>query len=327
MATTSKKSASKNTKTSKSTKSTNAKSTSKSATTSKKTTAKKSATLAVKSIAKKVDAKATNIKATPVKTSLKMLQLRKWNISMAVLHGAQAVAVLMLAKAGNGIQQVTTNYLTTDSLHSTAEKPVLVSATRHLFDVNLAWLVVAFFALSAAAHFSIATWYRKRYEHDLADGINRARWIEYGLSASVMMVAIGFLSGIGDLSTLIAIFALDLVMNLLGLAMEVHNHKAEKVNWITYNIGVIAGIVPWIIFAVYVLGAHQYGASGVPGFVYWIYASIFLFFNTFALNMYRQYKKKGRWTDYLFGEKVYMILSLVAKSALAWQVFAGTLRP
>jgi len=40
-----------------------------------------------------------------------------------------------------------------------------------------------------------------------------------------------------------------------------------------------------------------------------------------------QYKKVGKWQDYLYGERVYIILSLVAKSLLAWQVFAGTLRP
>jgi hypothetical protein len=43
--------------------------------------------------------------------------------------------------------------------------------------------------------------------------------------------------------------------------------------------------------------------------------------------MVLQYKKVGKWRDYTFGEKVYVILSLVAKSLLAWQVFAGTLRP
>ena len=33
----------------------------------------------------------------------------------------------------------------------------------------------------------------------------------------------------------------------------------------------------------------------------------------------------GKWSDYFYGERVYMILSLVAKSLLAWQVFGGTL--
>ncbi|PIZ46567.1 hypothetical protein COY32_03065, partial [candidate division WWE3 bacterium CG_4_10_14_0_2_um_filter_41_14] len=65
----------------------------------------------------------------------------------------------------------------------------------------------------------------------------------------------------------------------------------------------------------------------IPTFVYWIYVSIFLFFNSFAVNMILQYKKIGKWSDYLYGEKAYIVLSLVAKSLLAWQVFAGTLRP
>ena len=54
---------------------------------------------------------------------------------------------------------------------------------------------------------------------------------------------------------------------------------------------------------------------------------IAIFFNIFALNMFLQYKKVGKWKDYLHGERAYIILSLVAKSALAWQVFVGTLRP
>jgi hypothetical protein len=43
--------------------------------------------------------------------------------------------------------------------------------------------------------------------------------------------------------------------------------------------------------------------------------------------MVLQYKKVGPWKNYLYGELTYIILSLVAKSLLAWQVFAGTLRP
>ena len=31
------------------------------------------------------------------------------------------------------------------------------------------------------------------------------------------------------------------------------------------------------------------------------------------------------WRSYVFGEKAYLVLSLVAKSALAWQIFAGSL--
>lgn len=245
---------------------------------------------------------------------------------MAVLHAVQGIAVLLLSKSVTW--PVNTNFLTIDSIATKAQgHPVLAPASHTLFNLNLAYLVAGFFFLSAIAHTVIATVYRKRYESDLGIGINRARWIEYGLSASTMMVAIGFLSGIFDLSSLIMIFALDLIMNLLGLVMETHNQGAKKTNWLSYWLGCLAGVIPWIVFAIYVWGATVYGSGKIPTFVYWIYLSIFIFFNCFAVNMYLQYKKKGKWADYLYGERVYMILSLVAKTLLAWQVFAGTLRP
>jgi len=62
-----------------------------------------------------------------------------------------------------------------------------------------------------------------------------------------------------------------------------------------------------------------------PGFVWGILASYFVFFMSFAVNMVLQYKKVGRWRDYLFGEKAYIILSLTSKSLLTWLVFANTL--
>ncbi len=65
----------------------------------------------------------------------------------------------------------------------------------------------------------------------------------------------------------------------------------------------------------------------MPTFVYIIFISLFLSFNVFAITMILQYGKIGRWRDYLVGEKTYMLLSLFAKTLLAWQVFAGTLRP
>ena len=49
------------------------------------------------------------------------------------------------------------------------------------------------------------------------------------------------------------------------------------------------------------------------------------FFNSFAVNQWLQYRQVGPWRSYAFGEKAYLVLSLVAKSALAWQIFGGSL--
>lgn len=73
------------------------------------------------------------------------------------------------------------------------------------------------------------------------------------------------------------------------------------------------------------IDASGSGTNEVPGFVYGIVGSLFVFFMSFALNQWLQYRRIGKWADYGYGEKVYLVLSLVAKSALAWQIFGGSL--
>ncbi len=252
----------------------------------------------------------------------KLKGLNRFNLIMGGLHFIQAIAVLLLSDPERGVVPVTLSFLKFDQTISK-----LLPASEQLFTINLAWLVALFFFLSSIAHLFIATVYREKYESDLMKGINKVRWFEYALSASVMMVAISLLSGIYDLSSLIMIFFLDAIMNLTGLAMEVHNQGEKKIKWLDFVIGCIAGIIPWIVFGIYVYGARQFGGGDIPTFVYWIYVSIFIFFNSFAINMFLQYKKIGAWKNYLYGERAYIILSLVAKTLLAWQVFGGTLRP
>lgn len=245
--------------------------------------------------------------------------LRSYNVFAGFLHLVQGIVVLILSK--EFLLPISGNFLQFNPASQNLEP-----ASTTLFELSLPWLVAAFFFLSAIAHFSIATFYNKRYVQFLAQGINKARWIEYAVSASVMMVAISLLVGIYDAMSLVMIFGFVAIMNLMGLVMEIHNQTTKKTNWLSFWIGCLAGAIPWVVIAFYLwLGADQ--GSKAPDFVYWIFVSIFIFFNCFAINMALQYKKVGPWKNYLYGEFVYIILSLVAKSLLAWQVFAGTLRP
>lgn len=245
--------------------------------------------------------------------------LRRWNVALGGLHLGQALLVLALGTAF--ALPVTASFLELD--RATGR---LGPELRTLFELRIAPLVALFLFLSAAAHSSLATFGRRWYERELGRGLNRARWVEYSLSSSVMIVVIAMLVGIYDVASLLLLFAANAAMILFGWVMEVHNRGRERTSWTAYVFGVLVGAVPWVAIGVYLVGAGL-GPGGPPAFVYGIYASIFVFFNVFALNMLLQYARVGRWRDYLYGERVYMLLSLTAKSALAWQVFAGTLRP
>ena len=89
--------------------------------------------------------------------------------------------------------------------------------------------------------------------------------------------------------------------------------------------GCLAGAIPWIAVALSLVSPKGPPEAMVPGFVYGIVISLFVLFNVFALVQWKQYRAKGKWADYLYGERRYIVLSFVAKSLLAWQVFAGTL--
>lgn len=191
-----------------------------------------------------------------------------------------------------------------------------------IVEVPIGPLVALFLFMSAIAHFLLSTVLYDWYVTHLKKKMNPARWIEYSFSASLMIVIIALLVTIYDIGTLLALFTLTAVMNLLGLEMEIHNQTTKKTNWTSYIIGCIAGFVPWVVIFIPLISA-----GSVPDFVVAIFISIAVFFNLFAINMVLQYKKVGKWKDYLYGEKMYVVLSLVAKSALAWQVFAGTLAP
>ena len=245
----------------------------------------------------------------------KYVFLRKFNLVMFFVHISQVS--LMLYLSNNFKLSIT---FTEPVYNAITDTISLTSQT--LVDIRIGPLVAMFLFISAAAHLLISTILYKRYVKNLENHMNPYRWYEYSISASLMIVVIAMLTTIYDLGTLIALFTLTAVMNLMGLMMELHNQTTERTNWTSYIIGCIAGIVPWIAIFIPLISAES-----VPDFVIAIFITIAIFFNLFAINMVLQYKKIGRWSDYLYGEKIYIVLSLVAKSALAWQVFAGTLRP
>jgi len=247
----------------------------------------------------------------------KFKKLKDFNLVMGFLHLFQGGLMLWLAPPGRA--EVWTTFFGMEDGGVTYVKDVIAS-------VPLAPLVASFLFVSAITHFSLSTFANKWYVDNLKKGINHARWLEYSVSSSIMIVLIAFLVGISELSSLILIFTLNATMNLFGWMMELHNQTTEKTDWTAYIFGCVAGFVPWLVLGIYFFGAILQSADSVPTFVYAIFFILAAFFNVFAINMVLQYRRKGRWADYLYGEKVYVILSLTAKSTLAWLVFGGTYR-
>ncbi len=254
--------------------------------------------------------------ATPAVDESRFTRLRRYNVVMGGIHAVQAIAVLALATTFT--LPVTGTFLVGPPGSTPGPSVTLAS-------INVAWGVALFLLLSAVAHMIIASGaYFPRYRAGLISNRNTARWVEYALSSSIMIILIAELTGITDVAALIALFGVNVSMILFGLVQEKYQTPGDG-GMLPFWLGCIAGVFPWIAIGVYLVTPGS--SSTPPGFVFVIFFSLFVFFNCFAVNQWLQYKQVGKWRDYLFGETVYITLSLVAKSLLAWQVFAATLAP
>ena len=242
----------------------------------------------------------------------RLKNLRSWNLGLTVLHAAQAVMIAVMA--GGFAISITSTF-------PQGPPGTRLDTPKALFDLPIGPAVAIFLALAAIDHLLTATVLRGVYEGDLRRGINRFRWVEYSLSATLMIVLIGSYSGITDIAAVIAVIGANVAMILFGWLQERMNPPGRATTtMMPFWFGTIVALAPWVAIWVNVIGADT-----VPGFVFGIVVAEQVFFFSFGLNQWLQYRGVGRWSNYLYGEKVYLVLSLVAKSVLAWQIFGGSL--
>jgi len=244
--------------------------------------------------------------------------LRKVNIYAGVLHLLQMIGVLLLSN--DFTLPINATYMSGPPGTTFAEPIVL-------FNTPVGLTVAIFLGLSALAHFIVASpKFFPRYSAGLQAKRNYFRWVEYSISSSVMIVLIAQVTGVADVIAIIALFGLNATMILFGWLQEKYENPGNG-GWLPFIFGCIAGFIPWLalLFTIFSIGGVY--ETQAPIFVYIIVLTIFLFFNSFALVQWLQYKQVGRWSNYLQGERTYITLSLLAKSALAWQIFANTLIP
>ena len=162
---------------------------------------------------------------------------------------------------------------------------------------------------------------RATYEADLRAGRNRIRWAEFAVSAPLLMLLIALYTGVTDVTALVVVGAATMVMIVCGWMQEAPNPPGRRTTtMVPFWAGVVAAIVPWSIVA-----GQMIGAAGTQEFSLSIFLSLFILWASFGVNQWLQYHQVGPWSDYLYGEQTYLVLSLVAKSALAWQIVAGSL--
>jgi Heliorhodopsin len=293
--------------------------------------------------------------------------LRLWNGFMGFLHLIQGVFMWVISKEVlQDVFWTLPKLVPPEGGRGSGRRATIIMESEKWFSINLGQTIASFLLLSALFHFliilpKIYPWYLKNIKKE----INYMRWYEYALSSSVMIFVIAMLCNVNNAGILIPIIAINACMNLFGASMEMHNSTLKrfakpitktisiigedgkeeitrentssyKTEWAHYLYGCFAGAIPWIVMGVYFFTTLNrlkdieelpQEVKDIIKLIQLIFPMLFVFFNCFAINMYLQYKRLGWWKSYEFGERAYIVLSLLAKSFLAWFIWGGTLRP
>jgi hypothetical protein len=263
----------------------------------------------IKTVGKKVDEK----------RSLWLLNLR-----LGVILLILAVAVVVV---GNSTAvPVTMQYLVRDGLASeVAGHEVAAPAVRHMWDVQVSWIVAKVLAIFGIVYLLAATLLRKRYEVWLDNGINILRWVGFGLGGGVAMVAVAALSGVSDVSTLTLVLGSVIVASILALSVELlgSGRRLRKL----LGIGAILAVFcPWLVLARSAAGVVIYDGT-MPAYLYYVYAVVTLLVVAVGLALYMRTKRRGRWASTFYAERMFIFLGFLASVVLALQIFSGALQP
>ncbi len=230
--------------------------------------------------------------------------------------------------------------------------------------LDYGWLIISFhllsflFQLLAAATDYSETLRRLlcgyHYSEMIRRGKNPLRFIEYSISASIMLIIIAIINGIFDIHVLFAIGVLTCSCQLCGLVVEYLDDCQLGLMWMNHLNG-------WLTFcSAYYIIARAFFASvnydpdiQPPDFVYAIVIAIFLLYASFGIVQLVELTcltcpcgdscttgGNGEWTriwcpacrtkvngtlrcNPLYKEMVFVTLSLGAKLTLGWLLFTN----
>jgi hypothetical protein len=203
-------------------------------------------------------------------------------------------------------------------------------------------LLVSFFLITGSFHLfyylgngnpDVPSTWRNAYSRSIQNSNNFYRWIEYSVTATMMLYIIAYTSGVKDTNIYLLLFSTNITMISLGQQVEVavRDGKPWWVPMITSFILLIMEFV--VIIRSFFQRINQVnsflknrppyatGSREIPSWLTYMIFILFFFFACFGfVSVYGAYSK----AKYERIEKFYIILSFVAKATLGAFIAYGT---
>ena len=250
------------------------------------------------------------------------------NVVAMILHLINATWMLAVYYANDREDQwygLSTPYASWRRLNQTDGPEFEIVQTTATVYVSLNWLVFSFHMLSFLfqGFAALTDLFPKgicgfRYSDMVAIGKNPLRFIEYSISASIMLVCIALLTGIRDINALMIIVQLTAVTQIFGLMCEYLKEQwarnvAHVAGWVT--VVSAYGIIIW-----YYIVAVTFNEVAPPAYVNAIIILQMLLFMSFGFVQLAQL-----YLGFMYSEVAYTALSIGAKTLLGYMIYANVI--
>lgn len=253
-------------------------------------------------------------------------------------------------------------------LNTTNNGEFCIGPRTHTFDCadglcnyDYGWLIISFHILSfvfqagaALTDMCESGFCGYKYSDQVVAGKNPLRFIEYSISASIMLMVIAMINGIIDVHLLACIAVLTASCQLCGLVVEyLDDNEQLELKWMSHLNGWITFCTAYWCIARAYFGSVEYSDAKPPDFVVAIVAALFALYASFGLVqlfelmcLTRQFNiccckccsedsdmcpalcpafRKGPRCNPIYKEIVFVTLSLGAKLTLGWILFTNIL--
>jgi hypothetical protein len=258
---------------------------------------------------------------------VKTIKKLKWlNVALFALHIASAIFIF------SRLGDISPRFTSMPVLAKT-----VVGEEKQLFVANLPVLICAFFLLTSMFHLFYA--FSPSYARTLEKGSNPLRWVEYSITATLMVVILALSANLQTFTTLVALAAASFAVMLIGgvveqLIAKPDGERLSLAKWLTFVAWALQLAIFFVVGFVFVNTIRdvnnkllsEAATQTIPKWVYFILLSELCFFSLFGvvqLVQLRNVEKHGS-VDFTRYEVGYHLLSLFAKLTLGWVFFAGT---
>lgn len=257
---------------------------------------------------------------------------RYWliNIIAAILHGVNALLMVILYYSNDRhdqLYEITTDYASWQNKPNMTDSWDIVQKQVTVIDgLSLNWLIFSFHTLSFVFQLSALLPCYNYVERITNEGRHPLRFVEYSMSASIMLVCIALLCGVRDFMILLSIVVLTAICQLLGGLAEYMRAGGKRA--LVHFLGWDCIFVAYGIILSYFFVAVNLNDVSPPEYVTLIIIFQALLYLSFGFVQLIQFYGREWWGVGAIGRQAeisYTVLSLTAKTLLGWMIYANVI--